>query len=136
LLPAIKKDVGRNADMAGQRPTPPSARKLVWDGTETPALAERQRLSFHLSSGIVFLMISRRTALASSAAALASARPAGMYLCLHQPTSAAAGFRGSLEGWAKAGIRYVELILNHIQDFVKAEGMTAAKLLLSDLGLN
>ena len=29
--------------------------------------------------------------------------------CVHTNTSAAAGFRGPLEGWAKAGIKYVEL---------------------------
>src|SRR5436190_7440970 len=58
-----------------------------------------------------------------------------MYMILHQTTSAAAGFRGSLEGWTKAGIRYVELIPNHIQEFVKQEGMPAAKRLLADLGL-
>jgi 2-keto-myo-inositol isomerase len=80
-------------------------------------------------------MMSRRTALLSSAAAMAAPRPGTMYLSLHQTTSLAAGYRGSLEGWAKAGIRYVELIPNHIQEFVKKEGMPAAKRLLTELGL-
>src|SRR5436305_14214852 len=80
-------------------------------------------------------MMSRRTAILTSAAAIAAPRPGAMYLCLHQTTSAAAGYRGSLEGWAKAGIRYVELIPNHIQEFVKQEGMPAAKRLLADLNL-
>ena len=31
-----------------------------------------------------------------------------MRLCMHQNTSRGAGFRGSLEGWARAGVRYAE----------------------------
>ena len=58
-----------------------------------------------------------------------------MPLCLHQTTSAAAGYRRSLEGYAKAGIRYVEVIPQHVDEFVKQEGMPAAKRLLSDLGI-
>ncbi len=58
-----------------------------------------------------------------------------MSLCMHQTTSAAAGYRRSLEGYAKAGFRYVELIPQHIQDFVRQDGMPAARRLLSDLGL-
>jgi 2-keto-myo-inositol isomerase len=58
-----------------------------------------------------------------------------MTLCLHQTTSAAAGYRRSIEGYAKAGIKYVEVIPQHIEAFVKTDGMPAAKRLLSDLGL-
>jgi len=58
-----------------------------------------------------------------------------MQLCIHQTTSAAAGYRKSLEGYAKAGIRYVEVIPPHVDDFVKQEGMPAARRLLADLGL-
>src|SRR6059036_749443 len=79
-------------------------------------------------------MLSRRTALLSSSVALA-ARAGSMPLCLHQTTSAAAGYRASLEGYAKAGIKYVELIPQHIREFIAKEGMPAAKRLLSDLGL-
>jgi len=79
-------------------------------------------------------MLSRRTALLSSSAALA-ARSGPMPLCLHQTTSAAAGYRRSLEGYAKAGIRYVEVIPPHVEEFVRKDGMPAAKRLLSDLGL-
>ena len=78
--------------------------------------------------------MSRRSVLLSSSAAMA-ARPAPMALCLHQTTSAAAGYRRSLEGYAKAGIQYVEVILPHLEEFVKKEGMPAARRLLSDLGL-
>ena len=79
-------------------------------------------------------MLSRRTILLSSSAALA-APSSKMQLCLHQTTSAAAGYRRSLEGYAKAGIRYVEVIPPHLQEFVKTDGMPAAKRLLADLGL-
>src|SRR5436305_4959266 len=73
-------------------------------------------------------------------AALAQAIPTPaasgrMALCLHQTTSVAAGYRGSLEGWARAGIKYVEIIPAHLEAFVQQEGMPAAKRLLSDLGL-
>jgi 2-keto-myo-inositol isomerase len=79
-------------------------------------------------------MLSRRTVLLAPSAALA-APSARMQLSLHQTTSAAAGYRRSLEGYAKAGIRYVEVIPPHLQEFVKTDGMPAAKRLLSDLGL-
>jgi sugar phosphate isomerase/epimerase len=65
-----------------------------------------------------------------------SAAPAPkMALCLHQTTSAAAGYRKSLEGYSKAGIKYVEVIAPHVDEFVQAEGLSAAKRLISDLGM-
>ena len=84
-------------------------------------------------------MLTRRslltTATATAAAAPLAAVANGMQLCLHQTTSAAAGYRKSLEGWAKAGIRYVEVIPPHVEEFVRQEGMPAARRLLADLGL-
>jgi len=80
-------------------------------------------------------MIARRHLLIGAAAAPLKAKNGGMYLCLHQTTSAASGFRKSLEGYARAGIRYVEVIPPHVEEFVKKEGMPAARRLLSDLGL-
>jgi len=68
-------------------------------------------------------------------AAPLAAASAPMVLCIHQTTSAAAGYRRSLEGYAKAGIRYVEVIPPHVNEFVAKEGMPAARRLLSDLGL-
>lgn len=61
--------------------------------------------------------------------------PSKMQLCLHQTTSAAAGYRKSLEGYAKAGIKLVEVIPPHVEEFVKREGMPAARRLLADLGM-
>jgi 2-keto-myo-inositol isomerase len=63
------------------------------------------------------------------------AAPATMQLCMHQTTSAAAGYRKSLEGYARAGIRNVEVTYPLLEPFVKSDGMPAAKRLLSDLGL-
>jgi 2-keto-myo-inositol isomerase len=79
-------------------------------------------------------MLTRRTVLATPALAAAAAR-GKMALCIHQTTSAAAGYRKSLEGYAKAGIRLVEVIPAHVDEFVKQEGMPAARRLLSDLGM-
>ena len=58
-----------------------------------------------------------------------------MYLCIHQTTSAGSSFRGSLEGYARAGIRYVEVIPPLVEEFVKRESAAAARRLLTDLGL-
>ncbi len=58
-----------------------------------------------------------------------------MLLSIHQNTSRAAGYRGSLEGWAKAGIEYVELSDRLLDGFLERETMPAAGRVLSDLGL-
>lgn len=62
--------------------------------------------------------------------------PAGkMVLSIHQNTSRAAGYRGSLEGWAKAGIRYVELTDTLLDGFLMNDTLAAAKRVLTDNGL-
>ena len=61
--------------------------------------------------------------------------PGAMALCLQQTTYAPAGYRKSLEGYARAGIKYVELIPAHLTEFVNREGVPAARRLLADLGL-
>jgi len=81
-------------------------------------------------------MLTRRTVLLAPAAPLAAAAgPAVMTLCMHQTTSAAAGYRRSLEGYARAGIRLVEVIPPHLEEFLRTENMATARRLLSDLGL-
>ena len=65
----------------------------------------------------------------------AAAAPGKMTLCIHQNTSRAAGYRKSLEGWAKAGIKHVELTDNMLDDFLKTDSLPAAKRVLTDLGL-
>ena len=58
-----------------------------------------------------------------------------MTLALHQNTSSAAGYRRSLEGWARAGIKNVELTNSLLDEFLKADSLPAAKRVLTDLGL-
>ena len=83
-------------------------------------------------------MLSRRTALFAPLAVAASGAGATgkMTLCMHQGTSRAAGYRKSLEGWAKAGIRNVELTQASLDDFLKTDSLTAAGRVFRDLGLS
>ena len=55
---------------------------------------------------------------------------------MHQFTSARAGYRKSLEGWAKAGIRDVEPAAGLLDDFLKTDTLASAKRILTDNGLN
>lgn len=82
-------------------------------------------------------MLTRRHALLAPLAQVAAVRaaPGAMTLCIHQTTSHAAGYRKSLEGYARAGIKFVEVIPPHLEEFVKSDGMPAARRLLHDLGL-
>ena len=84
-------------------------------------------------------VISRRaiiaTPLAIGAARTVSGAPAKMTLALHQNTSSAAGYRQSLDGWARAGIRDVELIAPLVDEFLATESLAAARRVLTDLGL-
>ena len=58
-----------------------------------------------------------------------------MSLSLHQTTSLAAGYRKSLEGWSKAGIKNVEINDLMLDEFLKTDTLAAARALLKDLGL-
>ena len=58
-----------------------------------------------------------------------------MSLALHQNTSAAAGYRGSLEGWARAGIKNVEITAAQLDAFLKNDSLAAARRVLTDNGL-
>ena len=86
-------------------------------------------------------MISRRKMLMAPLAlplgsALAQTGGSGkMVLSIHQNTSRAAGYRKSLEGWAKAGIKNVELTDTMLDDFLKTDTLPAAKRVVTDLGL-
>lgn len=78
------------------------------------------------------------TSLAASFADAAIAQPRSsskMTLSIHQNTSRAAGYRKSLEGWAKAGIRFVEITDVMLDEFLKTDTVSAAKRVLTDLGL-
>jgi 2-keto-myo-inositol isomerase len=87
-------------------------------------------------------MISRRQALLGSLAvplasvAMAQSAPAHtMTLAIHQNTSRGAGYRKSLEGWAKAGIRSVEITDVLLDEFLKGDTLPAARSVIVDLGL-
>ena len=84
-------------------------------------------------------MLSRRTLLLTPVVVMAAARAVSaagkMTLAIHQNTSSAAGYRRSLEGWAKAGIKNVELTNNLLDEFLKTDSLPAAKRVLTDLGL-
>jgi 2-keto-myo-inositol isomerase len=92
---------------------------------------------------LVGMTLSRRqliqwTPCAFSAAAAASGAATGhqMTLSMHQYTSAGAGYRRSLEGWAKAGVRHVEPASNALDEFLRDAGtMASAKRILTDHGL-
>jgi len=58
-----------------------------------------------------------------------------MTLAMHQNTSAGAGYRKSLEGWARAGIKNVELTTALLDEFLKTDTLNAARSVLSDNGL-
>ena len=69
------------------------------------------------------------------AAGAQTAAPGQMLLAIHQNTSRAAGYRGSLEGWARAGILHVELSDSLLDGFLERDTLAAARRVLTDLGL-
>jgi len=83
--------------------------------------------------------LSRRAVLLTPVAAVAaravSAASGKMTLAMHQNTSSGAGYRKSLEGWARAGIKQVELTNTLVDDFLKNDSLAAARQVLTDLGL-
>lgn len=85
-------------------------------------------------------MISRRFLLLSTLAAGTTARTTiaaadKMTLAMHQNTSAGAGYRKSLEGWARAGVKNVEITAALLDDFLKTDTLDAAGRVLTDNGL-
>src|SRR5436309_9800952 len=85
-------------------------------------------------------MISRRSMLlctlaAGTAAPEAFAAAGKMTLAMHQNTSAGSGYRKSLEGWARAGIKNVEITAALLDDFLKIDTLDAAGRVLTDNGL-
>ena len=84
-------------------------------------------------------ILSRRALLLTPAALIAtrglSAASRKMTLALHQNTSSGAGYRKSLEGWSRAGIKYVELTSALLDEFLKTDSLVAARRVVTDLGL-
>ena len=75
------------------------------------------------------------TPVALTGTVLAAPAKKKMTLAMHQNTSAGAGYRKSLEGWSRAGIQYVEITNNLLDEFLKTEDLPAARRVLTDLGL-
>jgi 2-keto-myo-inositol isomerase len=75
-------------------------------------------------------------ALAATSALSAASGGSKMTLAIHQNTSNGAGYRKSLEGWARAGIKDVEITNVLLDEFLKTDTLAAAKRVITDLGLN
>src|SRR5258705_933243 len=83
-------------------------------------------------------MLSRREVLVTPVAMMIAAEASGagkMSLAIHQNTSAAAGYRASLEGWARAGIKNVEITAALLDGFLKNRTLAFAKRVLTDNAL-
>jgi len=83
-------------------------------------------------------MLSRRAILMTPIAMMAAtsvSAAARMTLAIHQNTSSGAGYRRSLEGWARAGITRVEITTGLLDEFLKTESLATAKQVMTDLGL-
>src|SRR6187549_4275019 len=65
----------------------------------------------------------------------APAAPRGMFVSIHQASTAKFDFKASCEGISKAGVRAVEVDIAKVQQFAQAESLPKAKQLLDDLGL-
>ena len=88
-------------------------------------------------------MLSRRTMISTSLAMLAASGGAAqaaapkkgkMFLCMHSNTTSF-GYRAALEGWAKAGIKNVELNAGFVDEFLKTDTLDGARRVLTDNGL-
>ena len=100
----------------------------------------RAFLATYLSQVTIWysLMLPRRTVLQAPlvlAAERAGAATRKMTLSMHQFTSARAGYRKSLEGWAKAGIRNAEPSAGLLDEYLKTDTLAGAKRILTDNAL-
>jgi 2-keto-myo-inositol isomerase len=74
--------------------------------------------------------------LAATTAVATAANEKKMTLAMHQNTSNGAGYRKSLEGWARAGIKDVEITNVLLDEFLKTDNLASARRVITDLGLN
>jgi len=82
--------------------------------------------------------MNRREFLATAAAApivAQSSAPAKPFVCVHQISSNGFDYKTALEGYSKAGIRAVEVVLAKAKEFADKESPATARKLLDDLGL-
>src|SRR5678815_5853823 len=64
-----------------------------------------------------------------------TAAPKGLFVSIHQASTARFDFKASCEGISKAGVRAVEVDIAKVQQFAMTESLPKAKQLLDDLGL-
>ena len=84
------------------------------------------------------MTLSRRVMLTTPLALIAARAVAAagkMTLAIDQNTSAGAGYRKSLEGWSRAGIKHVEITVALLDEFLKTDSLAAARRVLTDQGL-
>jgi 2-keto-myo-inositol isomerase len=81
-------------------------------------------------------MLAAPVVLAATTAVATAATDKKMTLAMHQNTSNGAGYRKSLEGWARAGIRDVEITNVLLDEFLKTDSPASARQVVTDLGLN
>jgi 2-keto-myo-inositol isomerase len=81
--------------------------------------------------------MTRREVFALAAAPVLAQTPGrgSLLVCMHQASSAKFDFRTAMEGYARAGVRAVEVALLTVRDFENRESPGAARRLLGDLGL-
>ena len=71
----------------------------------------------------------------ASALAPLAPRVGGIVACMHEATSTSFDFRPAMEGYSRAGIRAVEVMLTKAREFADKNSVASAKRLLDDLGL-
>jgi sugar phosphate isomerase/epimerase len=81
-------------------------------------------------------MLATPVVLAATTAVATAATQMKMTLAMHQNTSNGAGYRKSLEGWARAGIKDVEITNVLLDEFLKTDSLASARRVITDLGLN
>jgi 2-keto-myo-inositol isomerase len=92
---------------------------------------ERQnRREFLAAAAAVPLILQGRGAQTTTPGA-----PRGMFVSIHQASTAKFDFKASCEGISKAGVRAVEVDIAKVQQFAQTESLPKAKQLLADLGL-
>ena len=81
-------------------------------------------------------MLAAPAVLAATTAVATAATEKKMTLSIHQNTSNGAGYRKSLEGWARAGIKDVEITNVLLDEFLKTDSLASARQVITDLGVN
>src|SRR6516225_9953082 len=81
-------------------------------------------------------MLAGPAVLAATNAVATAANEKKMTLAMHQNTSNGAGYRKSLEGWARAGIKDVEITNVLLDEYLRPDSLASARRVIADLGLN